>query len=126
VTKFTWEVKIEDQTGKVNSAMNQGFMVGPITFHGLAAIPIWDFPGPPYVKGRAARAAFSATYANSILSVKGLAGYKTIDVMSLSGARIASFKAGSAAKIRLDRGAYMLVARGEGKNALSRTLAVAE
>lgn len=126
VNKFNWEVKLEDQTGKVNSALAQGFMVGPITFYGLAAIPDATPLDPTSVKGRVARASFSASYANSILSVKGLEGYKTVDVMSLSGARVASFKAGSATKIRLDRGAYMLVARGEGKKTLSRTLAVAK
>lgn len=126
VNKFNWEVKLEDQTGKVNSALAQGFMVGPITFYGLAAVPDATPMDPLSVKARVARASFSASYANSILSVKGLEGYKTVDVMSLSGARVASFKAGSATKIRLDRGAYMLVARGEGKKTLSRTLAVAK
>lgn len=134
VNKFNWEVKLEDQTGKVTSALNQGFMIGEIKFHGLAAIPdptplVPCTPGvdcPISVKGHAVRASFSASYANSILSVKGLEGYKTVDVISLSGARVASFKAGSATKIRLDRGAYMLVARGEGKKTLSRTLAVAK
>jgi len=127
VNKFNWEVKLEDQSGVVTSVLNQGFMVGPVTFYGLAAVPEPTPLDPSIsVKGRAVRASFSASYANSVLSVKGLEGYKTVDVMSLSGARVASFKAGSAAKIRLDRGAYMLVARGEGKKTLARTLAVAK
>jgi len=118
VTKLGWELKIIDQSGKDSVALNQGIMVGPVTFYGISDVGVHT---------RAVRAsAFSATYANSILSVKGLEGYKTVDVLSLSGARVASFKVGSVSKIRLDRGAYMLVARGEGKKTLARTLAVAK
>ncbi|MCB9495940.1 MAG: hypothetical protein H6686_03530 [Fibrobacteria bacterium] len=130
VVKFNWMLKLNEGD---TAAAAQGFAIGPVTFYGLAALPdpiLTCDPEievcPDAVKGRVVRSAFTASYANSILSVKGLEGYKTVDVLSLTGARVASFKVGSAAKIRLDRGAYMLVARGEGMKTMSRTLAVAK
>jgi len=83
------------------------------------------FPGTE-VRSKAMRAArFAATYADGRLSFRGLEGYATVDLLSLSGARVASFEVGSVSGVRLDRGAYLLVARGAGRKQLSRTLVVA-
>ncbi|MCB9495942.1 MAG: hypothetical protein H6686_03540 [Fibrobacteria bacterium] len=117
VVKLNWMMKLNE---KDTSALAQGFAVGAITFHGLSSLPTSVTPR------RAVASSFTASYANSILSVGGLEGYKTLDVLSLSGARVASFQIGTAARIRLDRGAYLLVARAEGRLTLSRTLAVAK
>jgi len=120
VTKLSWEIKMEDQTGVVTSVPNQGFMVGPVTFYGFSQLPAAGV-GP-----RAAHApSFAARYQDGTLALQGLDGYASLEVRSLSGARVASLAPSPEVKIRLDRGAYMLVARGAGKPALSRTLAVA-
>ncbi len=121
VTKLSWEIKIADQTGKVNSVLNQGFMVGPVTFYGFSQLPAASV-GP-----RATHAPFfAARYLDGALVLQGLDGYASLEVRSLSGARIATLPAVGVVKIRLDRGAYLLVAHGEGKPTLSRTLAVAK
>lgn len=119
ITRLSWEIKIADQTGVVNSVPAQGFMVGAVTFHGLSKLPVGIGP-------RLARSApgFSARYALGVLSLKGLEGYTSVEVVTLSGARIAAVSATTDTRLRLDRGAYLLVARGEGKPALSRSLAV--
>jgi hypothetical protein len=120
VTKLSWEIRMEDQTGTVTSVPNQGFMVGPVTLYGFSQLPATGV-GP-----RAAHApSFAARYQDGTLALQGLDGYASLEVRTLSGARIATVAPAAVVKIRLDRGAYMLVARGAGKPALSRTLAVA-
>ncbi len=120
VTKLSWEIKIADQTGKVNSVANQGFMVRPVTFYGFSQLPAAGV-GP-----RVAHApSFAARYHDGSLSLRGLEGYASLEVRTLAGANIATLAPSASVRIRLDRGAYLLVARGPGKAALSRTLAVA-
>ncbi len=120
VTKLSWEIRMEDQTGAVTSVPNQGFQVGPVTFHGFSQLPAAGV-GP-----RAAhRPSFAARYQEGMLSLRGLDGYASLEVRSLSGGRVSTLPVVGAVKIRLDRGAYLLVAHGEGKPTLSRTLAVA-
>lgn len=120
VTRLSWEIKIADQTGVVTSVPAQGFMVGAVTFHGLSKLPVGVGP-------RLQRTApnFSARYTEGLLSLRGLDGYATLEIVSLSGARVASLPVASTVRLHLDRGAYLLVARGEGRPALSRSLAVA-
>jgi hypothetical protein len=120
VTQLSWEVKIEDQTGRINSVPNQGFVVGPVTFYGFSQLPAAGV-GP-----RAALApSFAARYHDGSLSLRGLDDYASLEVRTLTGAKVATLAPSASVRIRLDRGAYLLVARGEGKPALSRTLAVA-
>lgn len=120
VTKLSWEIKILDQKGTVTSVPNQGFMVGPVTFHGLSQLPAAG------VGSRATHApSFAARYLDGALVLQGLDGYASLEVRSLSGGRVATLPVVGVVKIRLDRGAYLLVAHGEGKPTLSRTLAVA-
>jgi len=120
VTKLSWEVRIKDQAGTVNAVPNQGFQVGPVTFHGFSQLPASGV-GP-----RTAHApSFAARYQDGTLALQGLDGYASLEVRTLAGARIATVAPAASVRIRLDRGAYLLVARGEGKPALSRTLAVA-
>jgi hypothetical protein len=120
VTKLSWEVQIADQTGSINSVPNQGFMVGPVTFYGFSQLPAAG------VGARVAHApSFSARYHDGSLSLRGLEGYAVLDVHTLDGANIATLAPSSSVRIRLDRGAYLLVARGPGRSTLSRTLAVA-
>jgi len=120
VTKLSWEIKIADQTGVVTSVPAQGFMVGAVRFHGISKLTTGVGP-----RVQRAGHGFAARYSDGLLSVRGLEGYATLEVVSLSGARIAVLPVSAAARIRLDRGAYLLVARGEGKPSLSRGLAVA-
>jgi hypothetical protein len=95
-------------------------MVGPVTFYGFSQLPAAGV-GP-----RATHApAFVARYRDGTLALRGLDGYSSLEVRNLSGARIATVAPAASVRIRLDRGAYLLVARGAGKPALSRTLAIA-
>jgi hypothetical protein len=69
---------------------------------------------------------FSARYHQGLLSFRGLEGYTALEVRTLDGARVATLAPSASVRIRLDRGSYLLVARGEGKPALSRSLVVAK
>jgi hypothetical protein len=96
-------------------------MIDDIVIEGIA-----EQSSPAEVGPRAShRPAFAARYHEGLLSLQGLDGYTSLEVRSLSGARVASLPLSGAVKIRLDRGAYQLVAHGEGKPALSRILVVA-
>ncbi len=68
---------------------------------------------------------FSARYHQGLLSLRGLEGYTALEVRTHDGTRVATLAPSPTVRIRLDRGAYLLVARSEGKPALSRTLVVA-
>jgi hypothetical protein len=126
VITFAWEIRLEDSANAILSARNQGFKVGPLVLYGLSSIPD---PVTLYPLGNSERGPgrqpFSVSYRSGQLSLEGLEGYASLEVRTLSGARIATVAPAAVVKIRLDRGAYLLVARGAGKPALSRTLAVA-
>ncbi|MCB9495941.1 MAG: hypothetical protein H6686_03535 [Fibrobacteria bacterium] len=123
VVKFNWMLKLKDGD---TTAISQGFALGPITFYGLDSLPAPKSFDPNSVHRGLGPSSFTASYDKGLLSVGGLEGYTSVEVLSVRGARVTSFQVGSASKIRLDRGAYLLVARGEGRQTMSRKLAVAK
>ncbi len=71
------------------------------------------------------RARFEASYRDGILSVERLGGSSTVDVVSASGFRVATFGPGETRRrIALESGAWYAVQRMPGKAPLARSFAV--
>lgn len=117
VGKFSWEVKIADQgNSSITSAPGQKFTVDKVKLYGVTeeeALTVNSLK----------RSAFAASYLNGQIKVAGLDGFKTVDVVTLSGAKVASFAPNTVANVKLNRGTYLLVARGANKT-LVRSLPV--
>lgn len=74
---------------------------------------------------RLTRASFGASYRDGILAVERKIGTSTVDVISASGRRVASFAPHETRKrLALERGTWYLVERTPGKAPISRSLAV--
>ncbi len=146
--QFWWILQIQDTSGSITSVPHQGFSLGPILLYGIAEIPeplcvsfTWDaeacrkyhlcdpycsdFPRQLSTLPRPATHP-TATYRDGILSLRGYETYRTLDILSLQGRRLASLPPSPVVKFRLDRGAYLLVARAPGRPPLVRPLAVAK
>lgn len=146
--RLRWILKIQDSSGKITSVANQGFSLGPIRFYGIADIPdplcipyLVDYEacsrynvcdpycdGSPWQLSTRPRPATrpTATYRDGLLSLRGYETYRTLDILSLQGRRLAYLPPSPLVKFRLDRGAYLLVARAPGRPPLVRPLAVAK
>ncbi len=120
--QLAWEVKIDDQKSSAIVKDTAAFTVTDVKFYGLADIPVEPGIG---VKGKVVKSAFGVSYKSGVLSLQGLAGFKSVDVVSVSGKTVASVSPVAKTAIKLERGAYVLVAKGEGKT-LTRKLAVAQ
>lgn len=116
ITKLAWEAKITDQKTAAITSDSVNFL--------LSSVKVY----PPVTVGvnrRIAKSAFSAIYANGVISVKGLSGYNTLSIVTPSGKTLSSFDAKLGSKqVKLDRGTYFLVARGEAGKTLSRKIVV--
>lgn len=122
ISKLAWEIKIADEA---NSAINKDTAVITLTGVKLHGMPAFEIEPGVGVKRGAAKSAFRAIYANGVLSVAGVSGYKTLSVVSPAGKTLASFDAKIGANsVKLDRGTYFVVARGEAGKTLSRKLVV--
>ena len=119
ITKLAWEAKIADEGNPAIASDTAVFTLTSIKLHGMTEFPIG-------VSKRAqAKSAFRAIYANGMLSVAGLSGYNTLSIVAPSGKVLSSFDAKVANKqVKLDRGTYFLVARGEAGKTLSRKIVV--
>lgn len=115
VRAFEWEVKT--WTGTANEGY---FTVDNITIYGISEI------GESAIRGNAARAqAFSASWNNGVLSYSLPTGtWNSVEVVKVDGSKVASFAAGTSAKVDLTTGSYFVVARSAGKS-LVAPLAVA-
>lgn len=121
VTKLLWEAKIADQKNSaIHTAAAQKFTINSVNLYGVDASTMNAPSGITYTAGQAA---FAATYAAGVLKVSGLNGYRSVDVVTLSGSKVASFDPSVAAKLNLGRGTYMLIAHGANKT-LVRSLPV--
>lgn len=77
------------------------------------------------VAPRLSRASFEASYRDGVLSVERKLGSSTVDVVSASGRRVASFAPHETRKyLALERGTWFLVERSSGKAPLTRSLAI--
>ena len=120
ITKLAWEAKIADQKDKTIFDDSTEVMLTGIRLHGAKEFTV---KGGTHVGARTSKAAFGAAYANGILSVQALPGMKTVSVVAPSGKVMASFDAKLSSKaVKLDRGTYFVVARGE--KTLSRKIVV--
>ncbi|HNC16366.1 MAG TPA: T9SS type A sorting domain-containing protein, partial [Solirubrobacterales bacterium] len=120
--QLAWEVKIDDQKSSAIVKDTAAFTVTDVKFYGISDLPVEPGTG---VKGKVAKSAFGASYKSGELSLQGLAGFKSVDVVSISGKTVASVSPVGKTTVKLDRGTYVLVAKGEGKT-LTRKLAVAQ
>jgi len=118
--QLAWEVKIDDQKSSAIVKDTAAFTVTDVKFYGVSDIDV-----TVGVKGKVVKSAFGASYKSGMLSLQGLAGFKSVDVVSVSGKTVASVSPVAKTAIKLERGAYVLVAKGEGKT-LTRKLAVAQ
>lgn len=121
VSKLLWEVKIADQKNSaIHTAADQKFTINTVNLYGVDASTMNSVSGIAHTAGQAA---FGATYAAGVLKVTGLEGYRSVDVVTLSGSKVASFEPSAAAKLNLGHGTYMLIAHGANKT-LVRALPV--
>jgi hypothetical protein len=129
ITKFAWEAKIADEGNSAIAHDTAAFTLTNVKLHGMTEFTTLPCEGPACPSGVSKRAqgksAFRAIYSNGVLSVNGLAGYNTLSVIAPSGKVLSSFDAKIGAKsIKLDRGTYFVVARGEAGKTLSRKIVV--
>ncbi len=120
--QLIWEVKINDQKSAAITKDTAAFTVTDVRFWGIDSLPVTHGTG---VKGKVVKNTFGASYKSGILSLQGLAGFKSVEVVSILGKTVASVSPVAKAAVKLDRGTYVLVAKGEGK-ALTRKLVVTE
>lgn len=144
---LNWVLRIQDPTGSDIAVPHQGFSLGPILFYGIASFPepqcirlqvdeescrkynVCDpYCADPYSLATSAQPTTrpTATYRDGLLSLRGYETYRTLDILSLQGRRLASLPPSPLVKFRLERGAYLLVARAPGRPPLVRPLAVAK
>lgn len=132
ISKFAWEAKIADEGNPEIASDTAAFTLTSVKLHGMtefATLPCVGpaCPTPPdgVSKRAQGKSAFRAIYSNGVLSVDGPAGYNTLSVIAPSGKVLSSFDAKIGAKsIKLDRGTYFVVARGEAGKTLSRKIVV--
>ena len=122
IAKLAWEAKIADQKSSTISSDSVSYLLSAVKLHGSAEFIVE--PGVS-VNRRLAKSSFRAVYANGALSFQGLSGYNTLSVVSPSGKVLSSFDAKLGSKqVKLDRGTYFLVARGDAGKTLSRKIVV--
>lgn len=116
ISKLAWEAKIADQKTPSISKDSVNVLISSVKFYPAVEVG---------VNRRVAKSAFSAIYANGMISVKGLSGYNTLSIMTPAGKTLSSFDAKLGSKqVKLDRGTYFLVARGDAGKTLSRKIVV--
>jgi len=120
--QLIWEVKIDDQRSTLITRDTAEFSVTDVRFWGIETLPPTGDMG---VRNKVAKSIFGASYKSGVLSMHGLAGFKSVDVVSISGKTVASVSPVGKTAVKLDRGTYVLVAKGDGKT-LTRKLAVAQ
>lgn len=118
ISKLAWEAKIADQKSPTIAKDSVSYLISSVKLHGSTEFIV-------NANRRAAKAAFRAIYANGAISVQGLSGYNTLSIVTPSGKTLSSFDAKLGSKqVKLDRGTYFLVARGDAGKTLSRKLVV--
>lgn len=82
-----------------------------------------DKPIPVGIEGTKAQPTFEASYHSGILSLQGSVGFNSIEIMSVSGKSVAIVPPLTTTSIHLERGTYLIVAKGQG-SIQTRKLAV--
>ena len=113
IDKMAWEAIITDNKSSTIVKDTASIFLTDVKFFGVA-------DGYPVTTGLRTRKvygnAFSASYADGALNIKGFAGVKTMDVFGLDGVKVASFAPSARVALSLPRGTYFLAGRREGSS----------
>lgn len=105
IKQLAWEVKIADKWDSTLSRADVKFSVGEVVLYGLE---LWN--GIPAVQPRSPSRPFAIAYVNGALSLRGLEGIASLDILALDGHRVASFAPSARIPLRLARGTWILAA----------------
>ena len=106
IRQMAWEVMIADKWDSTLTRADVKFSVGQVVLYGLELCKYCI----PAVQPRSPSRPFAISYVNGALSLRGLVGIVSLDILALDGHRVASFAPSSRIPLRLARGTWILAA----------------
>lgn len=110
IQQLSWEVKITDDRSSAIDTATANLLLSNVILYGSDAFELNKDVG---VLDHSSRSKTSVSYANGALILNGFVGASHFEVRDLSGKVVASFDAAKRVSFDLNRGTYLLSAKGE-------------